>query len=81
MPKFDFNEWGPVTVLLVILTVLVAIVGGLITIIQPETLSFEELLNDLQKFALALGVLGVGRGIKAAGDQRALKADLYDTKG
>lgn len=63
----DFSNWGPVTVVLVALTVIAGVCGAVVVITHPETLTFEQLLNDLEKFALALGLLGVGRGIHAGG--------------
>jgi hypothetical protein len=72
MVKPDLSSWGPVTVLLVVITAVAALAGAVICIVHPDTLTFEALLNDLEKFAIGLGLLGVGRGVAAHG--RALAA-------
>lgn len=41
-----------------------AAVGGVLTIIEPETLSFQEYSERLVIFG---GLVGLGRGIAAAG--------------
>jgi hypothetical protein len=47
--------------------VFVTVVGGVITIVQPSTLSFATYVNVLQKMVVGVGILGVGRGVAAAG--------------
>lgn len=64
MLKKILNE--PATWLLSAAFVLAAAVGAIVVIVQPTTLSFADYLAQLSKFGLALGVLGVGRGIHAA---------------
>lgn len=44
-----------------ILTVIVALVGGVIAVLHPETLSFSGYAKDLGIAAGGLGVLGVAR--------------------
>lgn len=61
------NEWGPMTVLMVIAAVIVLGIGGVVVILNPDTYGFGAYLDDLKTFALALAGLGVGRGILAAG--------------
>jgi hypothetical protein len=88
-PNIDFTSWGPVTVLLVAITAIAACAGAVTVVIHPETLSFEQLLNDLEKFAIALGLLGVGRGIHAgltnvgtlASPSPGVQPDISDTHG
>lgn len=63
--NIDFSSWGPVTVLLVVIVAVAAAAGAVTVVVHPETLNFEQLLNDLEKFAIALGLLGVGRGVHA----------------
>jgi hypothetical protein len=58
---------NPLTTFLIAFVGLVAIIGGVVVIVHPETLNFERYLNDLEKFALALGVVGVGKGIASSG--------------
>jgi hypothetical protein len=64
MPYLKNN---PLTAVLLVTFVLVALIGGVIVILHPETLTFESLLNDLEKFAVAIGIIGVGHGVAAAG--------------
>jgi hypothetical protein len=65
--KLDLSSWGPVTMLLVAITTIAAIAGSVVCIVHPETLTFEQLLSQLQKFAIGLGLLGIGRGIHNQG--------------
>lgn len=65
------NEWGPMTVLMILLVVIVAGVGGAVVIVNPEALSFEDYLEQIKTLALAVAGLGVGRGILAAGKHNA----------
>lgn len=51
------------TILQVVLTAIVAVVGGVITIINPDTLSFEDYVKFLGVLSVGNGLLGVGRGI------------------
>ena len=83
----ELLEKSPVTVVLLALTVLAAVAGGVVTVVEPDTLSFAEYLDRLEKFALALGILGVGRGIRAAGERvvqgqtlASLEGDPNDTR-
>jgi hypothetical protein len=57
------EDWGPVTVVLLAIVVFTAIVGGVVVIVKPTTLSFSEYLSKLQTFAGALAALGIGRGL------------------
>lgn len=61
--KLDLNKWGPVTIALIILVAFAAIGGIAVVIFHPDTLTFEAYLNDMEKFAAALGFLAIGRGI------------------
>lgn len=61
------NEWGPVTVLMILVAVVAMGIGGAVVVLHPETLSFGEYLDNLKTFALALAGLGLGRGILGAG--------------
>jgi heme A synthase len=59
----DFS-WATIGVLG--LTAIIAIVGGAVVIWgHPGALSFDQYVNAMWKFALAAGVLGIGRGVKA----------------
>lgn len=61
------NEWGPMTVLTILVALVVVGVGGAVVILQPETLSFNAYLEYLQKFAYAIAGVAAGRGLLAAG--------------
>jgi hypothetical protein len=58
--KFNDNlPW--MTIVIVIAAIIVMGVGGVAVILNH--LDFETYLNDLEKFSVGVGILGVGRGI------------------
>jgi hypothetical protein len=59
------SSWGPATVLTVGL-ILIAAIGGLVQVIMGD-LSYQAWIDSLQAFAIAAGVLAVGRGIGVGG--------------
>jgi hypothetical protein len=60
------DDWGPLTVLLCIVVAIVLLVGGAVCVVNPDTLTFAQYLDDLKTFGLAVAGLGVGRGIHGA---------------
>jgi hypothetical protein len=58
---------GIVTAVLLALVAFVVVVGGVVLLVDPDTLRpggpFEAYLNDLKTFGVALGALGIGRGL------------------
>lgn len=61
------------TVMIVVLVSVAALVGGAVVIWGPDgALSFQDYLDLLQKFAIAAGILGIGRGVKAGLENHAL---------
>lgn len=67
------------TILLLVLVLIAALVGGGVVIWgRPGALSFENYLGDLKDFAFAVGLLGVGRGIKAGLENHALLSAPID---
>jgi hypothetical protein len=61
------REWlneNPMTALLYVTFALVALVGGVVVVIGESGLSYSDYLDNLTKFALAVGVLGAGKAIK-----------------
>jgi hypothetical protein len=56
-----FDKWGPATVLVVGL-VLIAAAGGAVAVAVGKY-SYPQYLDDLKTFAIASGLLGVGRGV------------------
>lgn len=61
------NDLPVATYLVAGLTVIVAVVGGIVTITNPATLNFADYLTRLGEFVIATGVLGVGRAINLHG--------------
>ena len=57
------NRWGPMTVLMVLVVTIVVLAGAVVSIVNPDTLSFEEYLDTLVKAAGAIAALGIGRGV------------------
>ena len=62
---YKLASWGPATVLIVLLAVIIVGVGGAVVITDPDTYSFKQYLDDLKAFAVAIGALAIGRGINA----------------
>lgn len=61
------NEFPWATACVVFLTILAAVTGAAVVIWgDPGTLSFENYLKYMGEYALALGVLGIGRGIRSS---------------
>jgi hypothetical protein len=75
----DNKPWA--TIMVGMLVAIAAIAGGIIVIVRPETLNFEQYLDLLKNFAIAVGILGVGRGIMAAGKSNAEATTLSTTTG
>jgi hypothetical protein len=66
----DTKPWA--TIALLSLVVIVAGVGGAVVIWgNPGVLSFERYIDLLKSFAIAIGILGVGRGIASYGRSQA----------
>jgi hypothetical protein len=60
------TEFPWATALMVLLCLIVAGVGGVVVIFGDEgALTFQEYVNVLQKFAIAIGLLAVGRGVRS----------------
>lgn len=61
------HEWGPMTVLMIIAAIIAMGVGGAVVLLNPETLTFRQYLDDLKTFALAIAGLAGARGVLGAG--------------
>lgn len=59
----SMNDLPVATYIIAGLTAIVAVVGGIVTITSPGTLSFKEYLDAISGFAIGVGILAVGRGI------------------
>jgi hypothetical protein len=77
MPLNDRLPWA--TIMLGILVGIAAIAGAVVVIVHGESLSFEKYLDLLKNFAIAVGILGVGRGIVAHGTATAQASTLNDS--
>src|SRR5687768_14866325 len=60
------------TIAMAIIVVIAAAVGGVVTIVRPETLNFQEYLDNLVKLAFAVAGLGAGRALKKGLQARAV---------
>ena len=58
------------TILVAVLVLIVAGVGGAVVIVHPDTLSFKQYVDALTALAVAVGILGVGRGLAKRGRAR-----------
>jgi hypothetical protein len=74
------NDSIPWATLMTVLLVLIAAVAGAGVVIwgDPGALSFEKYLDLLKNFAIAVGVLGIGRGITSFGKTTAAAKMLSD---
>jgi hypothetical protein len=64
-----------VTILTVLVVVVAVVVGGIVTITNPQSLSFHQYIQDIAFMAGALGLgAGIGRGIDSYGQAVAQKA-------
>lgn len=62
----NISEFPWATVVLVALVVIAALVGGGVVIWgEPGALTFKQYLDDLEKFAIAVGILSIGRGVRS----------------
>jgi hypothetical protein len=61
--KVDWDTANVATILIAVLTVLAGIIGGLVVLIDSDTLDFQSYLTLMAGFAGAVGLLGIGRGI------------------
>jgi DNA-binding transcriptional regulator of glucitol operon len=66
------------TIMTAILVAIAAIAGAVVVIRNPNSLSFQQYLDILKNFALAVGVVGIGRGIASFGKQTAAATLLKD---
>lgn len=68
------NEFPWATVTVVVLTVIAAAAGAAVVIWgNPGTLSFANYLKYMGEYAAGLGLLGIGRGVRAHGKLTATK--------
>lgn len=58
------------TILVAVAFVIVCVVGGVVTIVNPDTLSFSDYVERLGIAAGALGLLAIGRGINLSGEKQ-----------
>lgn len=61
------NDQPPIaTIAVAVIAVIVVLAGALVTIINPDALSFNQYLTALSQAAIGAGALGIGRGILGA---------------
>jgi hypothetical protein len=72
---FPWSTFG-----VMVLTIVAALVGGAVVIWgNPGALTFNEYLDYMWKFAGAIGILGIGRGVKAGLENHgAVSSNLTD---
>lgn len=67
----DMSSWGPATVVVVGLTMIAAVMGGIIVAFGDQqgadALTFSAYLDHMSKFVIGVGALGIGRGILKGG--------------
>lgn len=74
MNEEALNEFPWATVCIVALTIIGALAGAAVVIWgEPGTLTFANYLKYMGEYAAALGLLGIGRGIRAHGKMMAMR--------
>lgn len=72
------KETPPIATIIVgVIVVIVVLSGAIVTIVNPDALSFPQYLDALVKAAIGAGALGIGRGILGAAREgrKAVPAD------
>ena len=63
----NMGQWGPATVLTVALVLIAALTGAYVVLFGDQrgadALAFADYLDALSKFAIGVGLLGIGRGV------------------
>lgn len=59
----DRTPWMTITIL--IIAVIIVVIGGIAVLLGH--LTFETYLNDLESFAIGVGIVAIGRGIHRGG--------------
>lgn len=72
----DSMPWA--TIMMAVLVAIAAIAGAVVVIVHPSSLQFQQYLDILKNFAIAVGIVGVGRGIASHGKQSKAAALLGD---
>ena len=72
----DSMPWA--TIMMAVLVGIAAIAGAVVVVIHPSSLDFQQYLDILKNFAIAVGIVGVGRGIASYGKQTKSAALLGD---
>jgi hypothetical protein len=72
----DSMPWA--TIMMAVLVGIAAIAGAVVVIVHPSSLDFQQYLDILKNFAIAVGIVGVGRGIASYGKQAKSAALLGD---
>jgi intracellular septation protein A len=57
------SSWGPATVLVVVVAIIVVLVGGITVVLGTYDDDFVQWARTLVDLAIAAGLLGIGRGI------------------
>lgn len=70
------KDWGPMTVLMVAIALIVVLVGGVSVLMGDYDNDFVQWVEDLTKLAIGAGLLGVGRGV-LKGKQAEAASDIH----
>lgn len=68
------QHWGPTTVTTVVTTAVGVVVGGIIAITDPATLSFATYMQDIAILSGGNGLVAVGRGLHLSGVARMIES-------
>lgn len=60
----NLKSWGPMTVLVMAVALIVVVVGAILVVTDNYDDDFTQWVNDLILLAGAGGLLGIGRGLR-----------------
>ena len=72
----DSMPWA--TIMTAVLVGIAAVAGAVVVIRNPSSLDFQQYLDVLKNFAIAVGIVGIGRGIASHGKSTASATLLKD---
>lgn len=76
MAKINLSSWGPATVLVVGIALIVVAAGAVVCIVNPDALSFSEYTERLAWLGASAGGLAIGRGV-LEGKKAEAAADIH----
>lgn len=70
------DEWGPITVLAIVVVVIVLVSGGVAVIVNPDKYTFSMYVDDLKGLGVVVGGTAIGRGLLSGLTNHAIASNL-----